>query len=753
MTDKAKTITPEEDMEKFEAAVSATQDMKDLLAIKINSLAKFERVAQRASLFGYSMGAPGSDVLAVHSRNDVLESLNLRDHTREDSWWLLREFYREKFEVYSDPPALLRRLRTYYGGCGVMFPHVSTEDRSMVAFTPDRQAGEADRQIKMTVGRFMRKFMPLWSDTYISTLEAAYRAELDGTFEIAETAEDVFDVYTKMSGDSGCMRYKPGQWGQQVHPSAVYAAPQYGIRVAYLRDTQGVIKARSVIYDNPNDPADKRYVRVYGDSTLTSRLKRAGYRMAGLNGARIPAIDPQRIAGTGGVAYDREGHMVKPYLMPYMDPPGGSGSGCSDQRADYAYKVRGEDFLHITNDGDAIEQKFGSGRNTYASVLCTAGYIMIKELFEGMDSYVCALTGVTARRNDSPPVTYYDAEGAMFYPVREEALPPGFVCLTRAKDNPNGTRTAESVRVHPDYAEKARMKQEHLRHLWNDAVTRSANGVVELDPEFYGDEQYAMSYDTNAVFVWDGKDAAAPSTRQVVMREGDWVQVIDVGNEAAFKAHVSHCKELAKHGYIAVAPVGKDKYMCHKDNPNLVTMGNKRRMVVGHHELRRLADGAYAATRGTTTTRIFGVPMHIRSGCEITGIHPEVAYVALTGWSYNTLVAGRNHFEHRGLRCGLGLNGYGGYYVPEDQSEPVRFTAAMYNAGDIPARERFIAAMDWILAATPDALQARFTTEAGNAKVWAQTSKVFLDQIDVRVRKLIADKEAADDHLLDMLGA
>jgi len=187
-------------------------------------------------------------------------------------------------------------------------PHISREQFGQIAYTASLDDALRDKVTRSTLGRFMRRFCPILTDKYIQKIEQDFASFIDPNFNIAVTASDIEYVYTHMEGDTGCMRHDKSHWsGLHVHPSAVYAAP--GMGVAYLGEIGGRVTARTVIWTNPNDQADKRYVRIYGAPHLKSKLERAGYRCTGLDGAEIAAI-PVR----------GENNCV---VMPYMDAPAG----------------------------------------------------------------------------------------------------------------------------------------------------------------------------------------------------------------------------------------------------------------------------------------------------------------------------------------------------------------------------------------------------------------------------------------------
>lgn len=259
-------------------------------------------------------------------------------------WWLRREQYREANGIYEKPTAVLLHMRQFFG-VSCYFPHVSTKVLGEIAYTASRRDGEADRQVRTTIGKFLSKFCPLLTDKTIAYLDAQHKSEMDDTFLIADTRESVQHVYTTMVGDTGCMRYPADQWGfGGMHPSIVYAAPQYGLSVAYLTNADGAVNARSVIYQNPDDPKDKRYVRIYGSPILRSKLERAGFVCAGLGGVKIPRIE---VPPNGSKGIEHPNSERRYVILPYLDPAGGRGSGIDNCNISGGVWFEGDDFLYM----------------------------------------------------------------------------------------------------------------------------------------------------------------------------------------------------------------------------------------------------------------------------------------------------------------------------------------------------------------------------------------------------------------------
>lgn len=135
---------------------------------------------------------------------------------------------------------------------------------------------------------------------------------------------EITDVYIKCGEQGGslhsCMSYDRNHFGlsEDAHPIDAYNSPD--ISLAYMTDSSGRIKARTLI-----NKLNKSYIRIYGDQLLAQLLHSEGYTEGDLKDCRM-AIVPCENASYNG------------YALPYMD---GSAH----------YVTRGEDWWVVGNDG------------------------------------------------------------------------------------------------------------------------------------------------------------------------------------------------------------------------------------------------------------------------------------------------------------------------------------------------------------------------------------------------------------------
>lgn len=213
-------------------------------------------------------------------------------------FWAIREQLRIDSDIYTVTSALARLNRVF-----PVFGHISQRDKTMVAYTPDKAAAEADRQIITTPGRLFSKYMPLLSDRAVAELLAEHEAE--ATAEITwVTGMEIVKAYQELGSVGACMSGAKFE-GFKHHPTEVYDAEN--VRLALLKDKTGKVVARSLVYEP--SPEDKRYIRIYGSPTIRQLLKREGYKVGSFAGAKLKLLPVPETEGE--------------YYVPYIDSNGG----------------------------------------------------------------------------------------------------------------------------------------------------------------------------------------------------------------------------------------------------------------------------------------------------------------------------------------------------------------------------------------------------------------------------------------------
>jgi hypothetical protein len=145
------------------------------------------------------------------------------------------------------------------------FAHVGVKDKTRIAFTPDAEKGQADRQTAMLPGKYLAQF---FGDVLTAGEIRDYAMQHNEQFEqnelkFAKTVEEIERVYRE-GPSSSCFA---GTTKGNLYASGDFA-------VAYIEDTTGKITARTLCV-----PERKIYVYLYGDtSRLGTAMKKAGYK-------------------------------------------------------------------------------------------------------------------------------------------------------------------------------------------------------------------------------------------------------------------------------------------------------------------------------------------------------------------------------------------------------------------------------------------------------------------------------------------
>lgn len=556
----------------------------ELLRGKIDSYERWQQVCDEAGV------PPNKAVFAElpPTPSVVYGSVRYVNHPTSmpptEQWWLLRETSRMALGVYPQPSDVLQALVTHCYLTGYCI-HPSKDDPAMLAYTPSMEDGKRDKQVRISFGKLMRKLLILATDEHIQKLEAMHRSEMDPTFLVARTPEEIMRVYTCMDGDSGCMRHMPSHWNlpDNMHPSMVYSYP--GLAVAYTQ-MDGVIKSRCVIYDNPDDPSDKRWVRVYGDGALTRKLTLAGYRNDNLGGARL------RLLTTGNTEY--------PHLVPYLDGPAGAQS---IDAGSYGYIIEGEDCIRLTDAKAASRLQalgYGSARFKSQGAKHKVPVIPANKLIAK-----CAISGAEFNilEHDATNV-YVDGE---IRQAKHTAVSRLFDWRVAYVFTP----TRRHLAVYTSTSTPVFYSPDHGMEFIDTPDNREICGFVRLNEARYGAGKWAYR-----------DDAVAGANGQFYMR-ADCQRVIDERNILSWHPAEDVAAMRATKKYIALAPLDGKAVLSHVANPQLVRTVSGRRCAQRHHEVVMLSDGQWDYRVNTRQVRLGGVNFRIRHDtdpitCQVT---------------------------------------------------------------------------------------------------------------------------------------
>lgn len=297
-----------------------------------------DRVAPACCKTAYTI-ADMLRMIPAEIRDTVLEKT--LDRGYNSTAWMFREAGRLLLQEYASTYLPHARndadiaLNKVLAKTPTHFVHRSKDAPAYIAYTPNETYGLQDRQIRTTVGRYLKKTYPELTDQNIRSLSEAYRYHFASDDILwATTKKEMEHVYT--TGPHSCMAHAwdgcSDRYGSQMHPSAAYANLPW-FRLAYLK-RDGKINARCLTYINPEDPEDKRLIRPYGDPLLHAKLIAIGYRQSNLMGALIHKI--------GAMCFENTLPVPETYVCPYID----------DQTSERATSLRhsGLNFFEIGTD-------------------------------------------------------------------------------------------------------------------------------------------------------------------------------------------------------------------------------------------------------------------------------------------------------------------------------------------------------------------------------------------------------------------
>lgn len=546
-------------------------------------------------------------------------------------WWWVREFLRDYYGVYmpADTSTVVRGLldnsftRPYY-------PHISTTDPTRIAVTMSPEDGVRDKQTTIALGRWLRKMYPTATDAQIQKWEAIHRADMTNELEIVRTAEDIERVYTTMRGDSGCMRHEKGHWNLPHHPSVVYSSPGFG--VAVVRDSEGTPVARAVVYENPADPGDKRYVRVYGDLVIKRRLERNGYTLAGTGGTVMDA----HAAGEG---YEDS------YILPYLDPPGGGASGVTRHRH-YGVALK-DGKLHILDESTlnristAMRGRNESMDSYIASGSTQSGRVYLRPLPEDLFTWLCVVTGQTHNLDDSTPVKVWH-NGAIGQAHLDVVA--GWVYVKAFVEAHGRVQVAYAPADTPTFT--------NYGDTWLDnEVTRRRCGFARLDAQLYPGPRDWVRAETTASL---SDDRVILRSDSVVVNTTDgvnWVHKDEI-QEGWVRLHRSS-------RYPDVAVYSKP------DAAHGITR-SKAKVGLHTHETTLLHDGSIEYTRNCKRVALYGI------GDSVT-VHKDTTRAEIVEISKAKAVQ----------MCAVWLDGKNPGYVPGQDVEH-KLVARLVNATWVP---------------------------------------------------------------------
>lgn len=380
-------------------------------------------------------------------------------------WWAEREALRIYYGIYEVTGTLESHLCFKR-----VFAHISLEDKTMIAFTPDKASGEADRQLKMSPGRFFSRMLPIATDSYIQKLVAEHLAEAVNEVEFLE-GKDLTEVYVNGVASAACMSKSPHSWSLEGHhPTEAYWTPE--IRMAVIRNAEGAVTERCIVYHASE--TDKRWIRCYPDNgKLKKRLEKHGYQRGSLVGAKLNTVK-----------------VGDSYVIPYLDADGFRGD------EDTASVALIDNQLTVVS-GSAMRalksRDIGLGANSVFCGPTTGGKVYLCNTDSAAFKYVDAFDGKTKSIFDGPATDFwYDGQFHRVADSNDAAL--SALLREGGSELVRNVRVSmsDSRRVSADSSDVFRVVGYGSGYVYvlGTEENRKSAGYVRLSSKFYDDQTW-----------------------------------------------------------------------------------------------------------------------------------------------------------------------------------------------------------------------------------------------------------------------
>ena len=149
------------------------------------------------------------------------------------------------------PQDYVERLKTVL----MEWPHISTEDNRMVAYTRNASYGESDRRVKGKLGGYVTKHFPEIPGHIVEMIVDSYRSQ-GCKYKLLDNIEDIVNTMYNCKANS-CMTNS--RFKHQYHPYRVYS-PELGWSLAVKVDTDGIVSSRALVHFSEDF---KTFVRIY----------------------------------------------------------------------------------------------------------------------------------------------------------------------------------------------------------------------------------------------------------------------------------------------------------------------------------------------------------------------------------------------------------------------------------------------------------------------------------------------------------
>lgn len=211
---------------------------------------------------------------------------SLFERTADTPLWCFRELKRLNDGTYTPLPKQALKLLSKEQIDVVMsyFPHLSSCQEGLIAYTQSPEKGEADVQTPIKPGKFLAKVLPGIDNEVVKEF-AAFFSSTNGLRLVIEKSKEAFQyAYIQLENSGSCMDGRHsfskcvvgGKWH---HPSTAYYHDNNELHIIYAVNEDGKVVARCI-----GNAATKTHTRVYFDrgvpdmmNKMHTLLKKAGW--------------------------------------------------------------------------------------------------------------------------------------------------------------------------------------------------------------------------------------------------------------------------------------------------------------------------------------------------------------------------------------------------------------------------------------------------------------------------------------------
>jgi len=484
------------------------------------------------------------------------------------TWWAHREQLRLTHKVYETT-----KVVEHINSSNPVHAHISVQDPKRVAYTPDKSFGEQDRQLVINLGKLITRLYPGMKDEEVQKLVQMHEAELSDEVEFIEGFEAIDAAYKSMGNIGACMSHEDGRYSG-MSPLHAYDVP--GIKLAVIRNHEGKISARTMVYEASE--TDKRFIRVYpgGEETITRRLQKRGYVSGTWHGAKFKKVAHEK----GQEMYPG----LEVYCMPYLDGRNGMGGESKSMVA--------------LLDGELVAVPLPKAQKLrkikhHAAVCCTdtAGYVAFENL--NTDEYMVNdfITGAKISRLDD--LIKLKVGGEYHYTA---VTPPGDTYVNAQTMEDGGSVRLWMLKTEvytPPYRWEIPVDKAFLGRF----------GYAQLDESLYGPDRIESTSGTSETHA--GRHILRADAVKVLVGPGNMQCV--------------HRSEIVVKGKGKHVRLANDIYAL--QSVKLYVTPGGRKVHPDVHDIVEQYDGMYEFRRNTRTVRVLGKIVHVpKSGSANYGV-------------------------------------------------------------------------------------------------------------------------------------